>query len=427
MTVGNLTTFIFYTIYIAIYLGILSGLYTDFMNAVGASERIFQILDTEPRINTHGGVFPGQAGGGAEGGDSPWRRTGSGTGHASTSAVTTPTTAGHILFEEVSFRYPSRPDIPVLASFSLEVLPRQTVAIVGASGSGKSTVFSLLERYYEMDVRSEGEDGEHGGGGRILLDGIDIHDLDPRYLHSAVSIVPQEPTLFSGSIFSNIIYSSLAKDPLGISVSPSLDDVMAVAKQANAHEFIMQFPEQYETVVGERGVRLSGGQKQRIAIARALMARPKVLLLDEATSALDAESEQLVQQAVEKLMSSSHSSNGDDGDTASGSGGGVGGDSGSSNSSEGITVMIIAHRLSTVRDADKIVMLGRAGANTGGDASEKREGRGSDEGGEGGGGASIIDVGTHEELLERCEAYRNLVQRQLSQAQAQVEVEEDAL
>lgn len=264
MTVGNLTTFIFYTIYIAIYLGILSGLYTDFMNAVGASERIFQILDTKPRINTHGGVFPGQG----QGDEAMFTTTT--TTATTTTIATTPTTAGHIVFDDVSFRYPSRPDIPVLSSFSLEVSPRQTVAIVGASGSGKSTVFALLERYYEAaddrDGDGEGEESQAGtggvcgggGGGRILLDGIDIRDLDPRYLHSAVSIVPQEPTLFSGTIFSNIIYSSLAQDPLGINVSPSLDDVMAVAKQANAHEFIMQFPEQYDTLVGERGVRLSG-------------------------------------------------------------------------------------------------------------------------------------------------------------------------
>lgn len=164
---------------------------------------------------------------------------------------------------------------------------------------------------------------------------------------------------------------------------------------------------------------IKGGQKQRIAIARALMARPKVLLLDEATSALDAESEQLVQQAVEKLMSSSHGSGSGGGSDSSGSG------------SEGITVMIIAHRLSTVRDADKIVMLGRPGSSSG-SGSSREKGQGGDsenededceEAGGGAGVASIIDVGTHEELLERCSAYRNLVQRQLSQAQTQVEVE----
>lgn len=258
MTVGNLTTFIFYTIYIAIYLGLLSGLYTDFMNAVGASERIFQILDTVPRINTHGGVFPGRGGGYNE------KEVKSELVH--NRAVNA--AAGHIEFKEVSFSYPSRPDIPVLSSFSLEVSPGQTVAIVGASGSGKSTVFALLERYYEAG--GSGKKGGQGEEGHILLDGVDIRDLDPRYLHLAVSIVPQEPTLFSGSIFSNIIYSALAQDPFGITVAPSLDEVMAVAKQANAHDFIMQFPEQYDTVVGERGVRLSGGQKQRIAIARAL-------------------------------------------------------------------------------------------------------------------------------------------------------------
>ena len=347
MTVGDLTTFIFYTIFIAIYLGLLSGLYTDFMNAVGASERIFQIMDTDPRINTQGGIVP---------------RAGEST-----------SPSGHILFDNVYFSYPSRRDISVLSSFTLEIKAGETVAFVGASGGGKSTVFSILERYYELS---------NDNGGKILLDGVDIRDLDPRYLHSVISIVPQEPTLFSGSIFSNIIYSTLARDPDGLNVAPSLDDVINAAKQANAHDFIMQFPEQYDTLVGERGVRLSGGQKQRIAIARALLSRPKVLLLDEATSALDSESEQLVQEAVEKLMSSS-------------AGGG-----------SGITVMIIAHRLSTVKDADKIVMMARLPSiddenidTVGEDYSRQ---------------SSIVDIGKHDELLSRCSEYRNLVQRQLS-------------
>lgn len=384
MTVGNLTTFIFYTIYIAIYLGVLSGLYTDFMNAVGASERIFQILDTVPRINTNGGVYP------EENKKSADVDVTEDSENILNEIVSKKNMAGHIMFDNISFSYPTRPDIQVLDSFSLEVKPCQTVAIVGSSGSGKSTVFSLLERFYEVQQNSEGQRGS------IFLDGVDIRNLDPRYLHTVVSIVPQEPTLFSGTIFSNIIYSSLARDPLGTTVSPSLDSVIDAAKQANAHDFIMKFPEQYDTLVGERGVRLSGGQKQRIAIARALIAAPKVLLLDEATSALDSESEQLVQEAIENLMSSSSTAAPD------------------RSRRKGITVMIIAHRLSTVRDADQIVMLGRPvrrELNVDVEAEESVLGTSK----EYETGSSIIDVGTHDELLSRCNEYRNLVQRQLSQ------------
>jgi ATP-binding cassette subfamily B protein len=384
MTVGNLTTFIFYTIYIAIYLGVLSGLYTDFMNAVGASERIFQILDTVPRINTNGGVYP------EENKKSADVDVTEDSENILNEIVSKKNMAGHIMFDNISFSYPTRPDIQVLDSFSLEVKPCQTVAIVGSSGSGKSTVFSLLERFYEVQQNSEGQRGS------IFLDGVDIRNLDPRYLHTVVSIVPQEPTLFSGTIFSNIIYSSLARDPLGTTVSPSLDSVIDAAKQANAHDFIMKFPEQYDTLVGERGVRLSGGQKQRIAIARALIAAPKVLLLDEATSALDSESEQLVQEAIENLMSSSSTAAPD------------------RSRRKGITVMIIAHRLSTVRDADQIVMLGRPvrrELNVDVEVEESVLGTSK----EYETGSSIIDVGTHDELLSRCKEYRNLVQRQLSQ------------
>lgn len=384
MTVGNLTTFIFYTIYIAIYLGVLSGLYTDFMNAVGASERIFQILDTVPRINTNGGVYPDENKKSADVDVTEDSK------NILNEIVSKKNMAGHIMFDNISFSYPTRPDIQVLDSFSLEVKPCQTVAIVGSSGSGKSTVFSLLERFYEVQQNSEGQRGS------IFLDGVDIRNLDPRYLHTVVSIVPQEPTLFSGTIFSNIIYSSLARDPLGTTVSPSLDSVIDAAKQANAHDFIMQFPEQYDTLVGERGVRLSGGQKQRIAIARALIAAPKVLLLDEATSALDSESEQLVQEAIENLMSSSSTAAPD------------------RSRRKGITVMIIAHRLSTVRDADQIVMLGRPvrrELNVDVEVEESVLGTSK----EYETGSSIIDVGTHDELLSRCNEYRNLVQRQLSQ------------
>ena len=202
----------------------------------------------------------------------------------------------------------------------------------------------LLERFY--DVQS----------GLVTIDGTPIKDIDPRWIHRNISIVPQEPVLFSGSIFSNIAYSRSAAHPDHEGAVATIEEVIQAGKQANAHDFVMSFPEGYDTIVGERGIRLSGGQKQRIAIARALLANPRILLLDEATSALDAESETLVQDAINKLMKNR-------------------------------TVMIIAHRLSTVRDADVIAVFGKG---------------------------RIIDSGRHDELLRTSATYANLVRKQLS-------------
>ncbi|RYH21270.1 ATP-binding cassette domain-containing protein [archaeon] len=255
LRIGELTAFILYTLYIAIGLGILSGLYTEFMNALGASDRIFRIIDSKPSIPHTGGHWPAEC-------------------------------TGHIHFEGVQFTYPTRLDMSVLKDFSLDIPANRTVALVGSSGSGKSTVLSLLERFY--DIQS----------GIITIDGQDIRTIDPRWLHRNIAIVPQEPVLFSGSIRSNIAYARAAAQPEkwiescgNEDILASMDEIVAAGKQANAHDFIMSFPDGYDTVVGERGVRLSGGQKQRVAIARALLANPRILLLDEATSALDAESE----------------------------------------------------------------------------------------------------------------------------------------
>jgi len=188
--------------------------------------------------------------------------------------------------------------------------------------------------------------------GVITLDGYDIKDLDPKFLHSAISIVSQEPALLSGTIRSNIAFAKLAnKLPF------SNDDIIEAAKKANAHDFIESFPEQYDTIVGEKGVRLSGGQRQRIALARSLLASSKILLLDEATSALDSQSERLIQDALEKLRSK-------------------------------LTIIIVAHRLSTVRSADKICVL--------------MDGK-------------VRDIGTHQDLLKTSEIYRNLVKNQLTE------------
>jgi len=277
---------------------------------------------------------------------------------------------GALRFENVSFSYPTRPDVPVLKCLTIEVPQGMTTAIVGASGSGKSTMLELVARFYEVtgvrtkpgesndrDIESESESecGSGGGCGRVLFDGHDVLDLDPTWLRRHVAMVRQEPVMFGMTIRENIAYACAAA---GRDVSNA--EVIAAAKRAHAHEFISQFPEGYETLVGERGIRLSGGQKQRLAIARAILVDPKVLLLDEATSALDATSEVLVQEALSHFM-------------------------------QGRTVMMVAHRLSTVRDADQIVML-EAG--------------------------TVVDVGTHDVLLARCEPYRTLVKKQLEPAPA---------
>jgi ABC-type multidrug transport system fused ATPase/permease subunit len=209
--------------------------------------RIFKILDTIPKIPHEGGKWPLSC-------------------------------QGQILFQDISFAYPSRQEVMVLEHFSLAVQPNQTIALVGSSGSGKSTVLCLLERFYDVLQ------------GEIVLDGDDIRSLDPRYLHRCMSIVPQEPVLFSGTIRSNILYSRLAANPEKVMEYISENDYRMIAsdeevehagRMANAHDFIMSFPDGYDTIVGERGVRLSGGQKQRVAIARALLANPRILLLDE--------------------------------------------------------------------------------------------------------------------------------------------------
>lgn len=315
---GDLTAFILYTLYIAIDLGIISSLYTEFSNALGASERIFRIMDTVPKIPPTGGKWP--------------------TGQST----------GEIHFKNISFSYPARSDVIVINDLTIHIKPNQTIALVGASGSGKSTMLCLLERFYDVSA------------GQILLDGEDIRTLDPRYLHRQISIVPQEPVLFSGTIRSNICYARAAQRPEAFAnpSDPSVatdEEVEQAGRMANAHDFIMSFPEGYDTIVGERGVRLSGGQKQRVAIARALLANPRILLLDEATSALDSESEMLVQDAINKLMVDR-------------------------------TVIIIAHRLSTVRDADQIFVFQHG---------------------------KIVDNSTHDQLLRQSKVYANLVRKQL--------------
>jgi ATP-binding cassette, subfamily B, bacterial MsbA len=275
MSVGGLVSFLFYTFFVAISIAQFTGLYATFQETLGATKRIFGLMDEQSEIKA----------------ENPSAKLGS--------------VRGGVKFENVAFRYGDRGDNDVLKGVTLEAQPGQVVALVGPSGAGKSTVVALIPRYYDPT------------GGRILLDGQDIRQFEPTRLRRHIAIVPQETQLFSGTIGENIRYGK-----------PEASDVEleTAAKAANAHDFILGFPDGYQTIVGERGIKLSGGQRQRVAIARALLKNPEILILDEATSSLDSESESQVQEALERLM-------------------------------RGRTTFVIAHRLSTVRDADQIIVL----------------------------------------------------------------------
>merc|ERR1719189_2850560 len=290
----------------AMAMGMLGAQITEVLKVMGASKRIFELLNRVPMI------LPNPEG-----------------------CIALPKNLrGDVSFEDVWFSYPTRPGVDVLQDFSLKVPANSTAALVGSSGCGKSTVVALLQRFYDVSK------------GCIRIDGQGIRDFDPDDLRSFMGFVQQEPILFGLTVRENVCY--------GVRRKITDKELELVCQQANASEFINEFPETYDTLVGERGVRLSGGQKQRICIARALLVDPRILLLDEATSALDAESEHKVQDAIEKLM-------------------------------EGRTTVIVAHRLSTVRDADQIVVM-----------DEHR----------------IVDIGTHSELMKRCVKYQELIKRQ---------------
>ena len=255
-------------------------------------------------------------------------------------------------FKSVDFAYPTRESVRILHDFSLHVPADTTTALVGSSGCGKSTALALLLRFYECSA------------GTVSFDGVDVKALNASWLRSRMAFVQQEPILFGMTVGENVRYGITARGAASTDMarqsadgagSPMHERVEAACRLANAHTFISDFSEGYDTVVGERGVRLSGGQKQRIAIARALLVEPRVLLLDEATSALDSESERLVQEAIDRASS-------------------------------GRTVIVVAHRLSTVQDAQQIAMVSKG---------------------------SVVDAGTHKDLLGRCEAYAKLVRRQL--------------
>jgi len=290
ITVGELLSFVIYSIYVGASFGGIAELYAQIQKAVGATERVFELMEETPeRIKT---VSPGNL----------------------------QKINGDVTFKNVAFSYPSRKEIQVLRDVSFHAGYGQKIAIVGPSGVGKSTIASLLLRFYDINA------------GEILIDGKSISSYDLEQLRGNMSIVPQDVILFGGTIRENIAYGK---------PDATEDEIRSAAKQANALDFIEGFPEKFETVVGERGIKLSGGQRQRIAIARALLKNPSILILDEATSSLDSESEKLVQQALEVLM-------------------------------EGRTSIIIAHRLSTIRSADMILVLDKGG---------------------------IVEQGTHQELV----------------------------
>ena len=251
LTAGQLFMFLVLTLTIAGSIGQFSGLWTSLQEALGATKRLFEILDTQSDIVEQPG------------------------------ALTLPGVEGSIRFENVSFAYRDNPDTHILSGIDLEILPGEVLALVGPSGAGKTTLVNLIPRFFDPSE------------GRVLIDGHDLREVQLLSLRQQIGIVPQETLLFGGSVRENILYGRL---------EASETDLRAAAEAANAHEFIQHLPKGYDTLVGERGVKLSGGQRQRIAIARAILKDPRILLLDEATSSLDSESEGLVQEALERLM-----------------------------------------------------------------------------------------------------------------------------
>ncbi len=307
ITAGALVAFLSYAVNISNPIKRLSRVIGNIQKALAAAQRVFDVLDLPEVIKN----IP--------------------------QAKTLPHVQGNVQFKNVSFAY--NHNEPILDNVSFTATPGQVVALVGPSGAGKSTVASLLPRFYDVT------------GGSIIIDGCDIREVTMESLREQVGIVPQETMLFNGSVYNNILYGRL---------DATREEIEAAAKAANAHNFIMELPQGYDTMLGDRGVNMSGGQRQRIAIARAILKNPQILILDEATSALDTESERVVQEALDRLM-------------------------------VGRTSFVIAHRLSTIKNADKILVM------------EKGQ---------------VVEEGSHEELLARNGLYAHLYQIQYRNKEA---------
>jgi len=306
LTPGSLVSFLLYTVSIAAAIGALAAFFSAYQEAIGAAERVFELLEQKSPVR-----------------DAP-------------DAIPLPLPVlGEVVFDDVTFAYHAEGTNggPILSEVSFRIAPGEVVALVGPSGSGKTTIASLLPRFWDV------------GAGAITIDGHDVRALTLASLRDAIGVVPQEPALFSGSVRDNIAYAR---------PDASDEEVEEAARVANAHDFVVELPAGYATLVGERGVKLSGGQRQRIAIARAVLKDPAVLILDEATSALDNESERQVEIALERLL-------------------------------VGRSTLIIAHRLSTVQRADRLIVLDRG---------------------------RIIEEGNHAELLRRGGVYARLFQLQ---------------
>ena len=296
----DLFTFIIYTGFIGGSVGGLGDMYAQIQKTVGASERILEILEEKSEIN----IVPPASDGGAFSSDFvETLKSQIPSPRVSRGLLAPP--SGAVSYKNVAFSYPSRPDMAVLRNINLEVKSGEKVGLVGYSGAGKSTIVQLLMRYYKLT------------GGQILVDGKNINEYNLTDLRKNIAIVPQEVMLFGGTIYENIAYGN---------PQASEKEVIEASRKANAFDFIESFPEKFQTIVGERGVKLSGGQRQRVAIARAILKDPAILILDEATSALDSESEKLVQDALDTLM-------------------------------QNRTTIIIAHRLATIRNVDTIYVL----------------------------------------------------------------------
>jgi ATP-binding cassette subfamily B protein len=312
ITYGELGQFVLYALFAATSAGTLTEMWGEIQRASGATERLIELLNAEPHVR------------------------------APAEPQTLPSPGrGAIRFENVCFNYPSRPEQRALSGISLDIKPGERIAFVGPSGAGKSTTFQLLLRFYDPQQ------------GRILIDGVDIAQADPREVRARIAVVPQETVIFGDTALGNIRFGR---------PDASDEEIREAARLAVADEFIRELPQGYDTYVGERGTRLSGGQRQRMAIARAILKNPSILLLDEATSSLDAENERLLQKALDHLM-------------------------------QDRTTIIIAHRLATVLKADRIVVI--------------NQGR-------------IVDVGTHDELVQRDPLYARLAELQFVETPAEV-------